>query len=49
MKTAHEYIHENQNKVTNLENEVLGLKVSVEKKEHAIKALKEEKDDCLNR
>jgi hypothetical protein len=27
----------------------LRLKVSVEKKEHAIKALKEEKDNCLNR
>jgi len=32
-----------------LENDVRGLKVTVEKKEHAIKALKEEKDDCLNR
>jgi hypothetical protein len=32
-----------------LENEVRGLKVTVEKKEHAIKALREEKDDCLNR
>jgi hypothetical protein len=35
--------------VTNLENEVFGLKVSVDKKEHVTKALKEEKDDCLNR
>jgi hypothetical protein len=32
--------------VTDSEN---GLKVTVEKKEHAIKALKEEKDGYLNR
>ena len=34
--------------MTDLENEVFDLKVTVEKKEHAIKTLKEEKDDCLN-
>ena len=44
MKTAQEIIHDSQKKVTDLENEVLGLKVTVEKKEHAMKALKEEKD-----
>jgi hypothetical protein len=35
--------------VTDLENEVFGLQVTVEKKDHDIKALKEENDDCLNR
>ena len=35
--------------MTDSENEVFGLKVTVEKKEHAIKALKEEKDGYLNR
>ena len=49
LKTAGEIIHESQKKVTDLENEVRGLNVTVEEKEHAIKALKEEKDDCLNR
>jgi hypothetical protein len=49
LTTAGEISDENQKKVTDLENEVRGLKVTVEKKEHAIKALREEKDDCLNR
>ena len=35
--------------MTDLENEVFCLKVTVEEKEHDIKALKEENDDCLNR
>jgi hypothetical protein len=35
-------IHESQKNVTDSENEVFGLKVTVEKKEHAIKALKED-------
>jgi hypothetical protein len=35
--------------VTDLENEVFGLKVTVEKKEHAMKALKEERDRYFNR
>jgi hypothetical protein len=35
--------------VTDSENEVFGLKVTVEKNKHAIKALKEEKDGYLNR
>ena len=49
LTTAGEISDENQKKVTALENEVRGLKVTVEKKEHTIKALREEKDDCLNR
>jgi hypothetical protein len=49
LTTAGERNDENQKKVTALENEVRGLKVTVEKKEHAIKALRKEKDDCLNR
>ena len=49
LTTAGEISDDNQKKVTDLENEVRGLKVIVEKKEHAIKALREEKDDCLNR
>jgi hypothetical protein len=49
LKTVQEIIHDSQKKVTDLENEVFGLKVTVEKKEHDIKALKEENDDCLNR
>jgi len=49
LKTAQEIIHESQKKVSDLENEVRGLKVTVEEKEHDIKALKEKKDDCLNR
>jgi len=48
-KTAQEIIYESQKKVTDLENEVGGLKVTVEKKEHAVKALREERDDYLNR
>ena len=47
--TTGEISDENQKKVTDLENEVRGLKVTVEKKEHAIKALKEEKDGYINR
>ena len=35
--------------MTDSENEVFGLKVTVEKKEHAIKSLKEEKDGYLNK
>jgi hypothetical protein len=35
--------------LTDLENEVDGLKVTVGKKEHAIKSLREEKDDFLTR
>ena len=49
LKSAEEIIIESQKKVTDLENEVHGLKVTVEKKEHAIKALTEEKDDYLTR
>jgi hypothetical protein len=49
IKTAQEIIHENQRKVADLENEVWDLKLSVEKKEHAIKSLRAEKDDYLNR
>jgi hypothetical protein len=49
LTTAGEISDENQKKVTDLENEVHGLKVTVEKKEHAIKALREERDECLNR
>ena len=49
LKTAKEIIDESQKKMTDLENEVCGLKVTVEKKEHAIKALTEEKDGYLNR
>ena len=49
LKTAQEIIHESQKKVSNLENVVRGLNVTAEKKEHDIKALKEEMDDCLNR
>jgi hypothetical protein len=49
LKTAQEIIHDSQKKVTDLENEVFGLKVTLEKKEHAMKALKEEKDRYLNR
>jgi hypothetical protein len=49
LTTAGKINDENQKKVTALENEVRGLKVTVEKKEHAIKALRKEKDDCLNR
>jgi hypothetical protein len=37
LKTAQEIIHDSQKKVTDLENEVFGLKVTVEKKEHAMK------------
>ena len=47
--TTGEISDENQKKVTDLENEVRGLKVTAEKKEHAMKALKEEKDRYLNR
>jgi len=35
--------------VTDLENEVDGLKVTVGKKEHVIKSLREENDDFLTR
>jgi len=49
LQTAGEVIHESQKKVADLENEVRGLKVTTEEKDHAIKALREEKDDCLNR
>ena len=35
--------------MTDSKNEVVGLKVTVEEKEHAIKTLKEEKDGYLNR
>ena len=49
LKTAGEIINESQKKVADLENGVHGLKVTTEKKEHAIKALRAEKDDCLNR
>jgi hypothetical protein len=49
MNIEKEISDENQKKVTDLENEVRGLKVTVEKKEHAIKALRKEKDDCFNR
>jgi hypothetical protein len=35
--------------LTDLENEVDGLKVTVGKKEHAIKSLREENDDFLTR
>jgi len=49
LKTVQEIIHDSQKKVTDLENEVFGLKVTVEKKEHAMKALKEEKDRYFNR
>ena len=48
LKTAGVIINESRKKVTDLENEVRGLNVTVEKKEHAIKALKEERDDCPN-
>ena len=34
--------------MTDSENEAFGLKVTVEKKEHAIKALKEERDGYLH-
>jgi hypothetical protein len=47
VKTAQEIIHENQRKLSDLENEVWDLKLSVEKKEHAIKSLRAEKN--LNR
>jgi hypothetical protein len=43
LTTAGEISDDNQKKVTDLENEVRGLKVIVEKKEHAIKALREER------
>jgi cell division protein FtsB len=49
LQTAGEIINESQKKVADLENEVRGLKVTTEEKEHAIKALREEKDDFLNR
>lgn len=49
VKTAQEIIHENQRKVSDLENEVWDLKLSVVKKEHVIKSLRAEKDDYLNR
>jgi hypothetical protein len=46
VKTAQEIIHENQRKVSDLENEVWDLKLSVEKKEHAIKSLRAEIGIC---
>jgi shikimate 5-dehydrogenase len=49
LKNAEVIINESHKKVTDLKNEVRGLNITVEKKEHAIKALREEKDDCLNR
>lgn len=49
LKTAGEIINESQKKLSHSEKEVDGLKVTVEKKEHDIKALRKEKDDCLNR
>jgi hypothetical protein len=42
-------MNEKQKKLTDLENEVDCLKVTVGKKEHAIKSLREEKDDFLTR
>ena len=49
LQTAGEIIHESQKNVTDSANEVFGLKVTFEEKEHAIKSLKEEKDGYLNR
>ena len=49
LKTAEVIISVSHKKVTDLKNEVRGLNVTVEKKEHAIKALKEERDRYFNR
>ena len=49
LKTAEVIINESQKKVADFENEVRSLKVTTEEKEHAIKALREEKNDFLNR